>query len=61
MLRAKSEVWSLETTLSQTSPWRFRRRAELRRGLARSRRREDQAQYLLGGDVAWPYESWPSP
>ena len=61
MLRAKSEVWALEATLSRTPRWRLRRRAELRQGLERGRRREQQALYFLGADVDWRFEYWPSP
>ncbi len=59
LLRAKSASWSLETNLRDTPRWRYRRRAELRCALERSRRRERQALHLLGADVGWSYEYWP--
>ena len=61
VLEARSASCSLAATLGRTPRWRYRRRAELLRALQVSRRREGQALHLLGANVAWPYEYWPSP
>ncbi len=61
MLEAWSASGALESELRGTPRWRYRRRAELLRALEGSRRRERQALHLLGVDVPWPYEYWPSP
>lgn len=57
----RSTSGALESSLRSTPRWRYRRRAELAHALQVSRRRERQAMHLLGADVAWPYEYWPSP
>ena len=59
MVEAQSDRWALEARLEDTPRWRVRERAEVRRDLAASRRHEQQALYMLGGDVSWPLEYWP--
>ena len=59
VVKSRSARDILESSLRRTPPWRYRRRAELRRALEVSHRRERQALHLLGADVAWPYEYWP--
>ena len=61
VFEARSASCLLAASLSRTPRWRYRRRAELASALEVSRRRERQALHLLGADVAWPYEYWPSP
>ena len=61
LVRARSASGELEDILRETPRWHFRRRAELLRELAVSRRRERQVLHLLGADVPWPFEYWPIP